>query len=39
MDELIAVKCNASFNPTDVPRQAFFTAGVAWLEVVSRLVV
>jgi hypothetical protein len=32
MDEPIAMKCNVSFNPTDVPRQSFFTAGVAWLD-------
>jgi hypothetical protein len=32
MDQVISMKCNVSFNPTDVPRQAFITAGVAWLD-------
>jgi hypothetical protein len=32
MDELIATRCNISFDPTDVPRQSFITAGVAWLD-------
>ena len=32
MDELIATRCNVLFDPTDVPRQSFVTAGVAWLD-------
>lgn len=32
MDELIATKCNVSFDPTDVPRRSFATAGAAWLD-------
>jgi hypothetical protein len=32
MDELIATRCKVSFDPNDVPRQSFATAGVAWLD-------
>ena len=31
MDGLIAAKCQIEFDPVDVPRRAFMTAGEAWL--------
>ncbi len=31
MDDLIAAKCQIAFDPVDVPRHAFMTAGEAWL--------
>jgi len=31
MDDLIAGKCQIVFDPVDVPRRAFMTAGEAWL--------
>jgi hypothetical protein len=31
LDSLIAAKCQAEFDPVDVPRSAFMTAGEAWL--------
>ena len=31
MDGLIAAKCQIDFDPVDVPRRAFMTAGEAWL--------
>jgi hypothetical protein len=31
LDEVIAERCSVSFDPADVPREAFVTAGVAWL--------
>jgi hypothetical protein len=31
LDDVIATKCDVAFDPTDVPRRAFMTAGEAWL--------
>ena len=31
MDGLLTAKCRIAFDPTDVPRRAFMTAGEAWL--------
>jgi hypothetical protein len=31
MDDVIAAKCRIDFDPIDVPRHAFMTAGEAWL--------
>jgi hypothetical protein len=31
LDDVVAAKCRIAFDPTDVPRRAFMTAGEAWL--------
>jgi len=32
LDEVLRERCRIDFDPTDVPRQAFLTAGQAWLD-------
>lgn len=31
LDDVVAGKCGVAFEPTDVPRRAFMTAGEAWM--------
>jgi hypothetical protein len=36
IDGVLKDRCRIEFDPKDVPRQAFLTAGQAWLDVVPR---